>query len=267
VPEGPSIVILEEHAAAFAGRRVLRVSGNTRIDKARMLNRTVRGLDRWGKHFLVRFDGFTLRVHFLLWGSWRIDERRPGREPRLSLGFARGRELNLYACSVRFIDEPLDAIYDWSADVMSDAWSPRAAMRKLRASPATLACDALLDQHVFAGVGNIIKNEVLFRIRVHPETPIGDLPPRKLAALVREARNYSFDFLEWKRAFVLRRHWLVHTKRTCPRCGGPVSLRHLGRTQRRTFWCPACQPRPPGPRAARPASARRGSRDSVPGLA
>ncbi|HET7843516.1 MAG TPA: DNA-formamidopyrimidine glycosylase family protein [Xanthomonadales bacterium] len=243
MPEGPSIVILKDEAASLAGRRVLRVSGNTRIEKERMVRQVVRGFDSWGKHFLVRFDAFTLRVHFMLWGSWRIDERREGREPRLSLGFARGRELNFYACSVRFIDSPLDDIYDWSADVLSDSWNPRAATRKLRAAPQTLACDALLDQNVFAGVGNIIKNEVLFRIRVHPESQVGALPRAKLAALVREARNYSFDFLAWKRAFVLRKHWLMHTKRTCPRCGGPVSLKHLGRTQRRTFWCPNCQPR------------------------
>ncbi len=87
--------------------------------------------------------------------------------------------------------------------------------------PEMLVCDALLDQNVFAGVGNIIKNEVLFRIRLHPLSKVGALPPKKLRQLVDEARRYSFDFLEWKRAFVLRKHWLAHTKRTCPRCRIP----------------------------------------------
>ena len=82
-----------------------------------------------------------------------------------------------------------------------------------RAQPDQLVCDALLDQNIFAGVGNIIKNEVLFRIKVHPENTIQSLPPRKLTEMINEARNYSFDFLKWKKAFVLKKHWLIHTKK------------------------------------------------------
>jgi endonuclease-8 len=58
---------------------------------------------------------------------------------------------------------------------------------------------------------------------------------------VREARTYSFDFYEWKKRFVLRKHWLVHTKSTCPRCLIPLERGHLGKTQRRSFWCENCQ--------------------------
>jgi endonuclease-8 len=207
-----------------------------------MQGKLVRDLRTWGKHFLIVFDGFALRVHFLLFGSYRIDERRENANPRLALGFARGSELNFYACSLKYIDGDLDAVYDWSADVMSDAWNARAARRKLQARPDTLAADALLDQTVFSGVGNIIKNEVLHRIRVHPESTVGALPSRKLGELVRQARDYSFDFYEWKKAYVLRKHYQVHTKKTCPRDGTPLSYRkHLGRAGRRAFWCDTCQ--------------------------
>jgi endonuclease-8 len=151
--------------------------------------------------------------------------------------------INFYACSVRFIEEPLDLVYDWWADVMSEHWDPKLALQRLRAQPDTLACDALLDQDLFAGVGNIIKNEVLFRIRVHPLSTVGALPAAKLRELVAEARNYSYDFLEWKKQFVLKKHWLVHTRRTCPRCDIPLSKGHLGRTHRRSFFCENCQVR------------------------
>jgi endonuclease VIII len=125
---------------------------------------------------------------------------------------------------------------------MSDAWNPRAARRKLRQLPDALVADALLDQNIFAGVGNIIKNEVLHRIRVHPESTIGALPSRKLGELIREARNYSFDFYEWKKQFVLKKHWQVHAKKTCPRCKVRLEYRkHLGATQRRAFFCSNCQ--------------------------
>nr|KAJ9627509.1 hypothetical protein H2204_009736 [Knufia peltigerae] len=107
--------------------------------------------------------------------------------------------------------------------------------------PDVLLCDALLDQRLFSGVGNIIKNEVLFRIRAHPANHICDLPPRKLTELIKQAREYSFDFLRWKRESELKKHWLVHTRRTCPSCGGPVSKVYMGTTHRRTFFCPECQ--------------------------
>ncbi|WP_353099673.1 DNA-formamidopyrimidine glycosylase family protein [Stenotrophomonas lactitubi] len=239
MPEGPSIVLLREAAARFKGRTVRSVSGNSRIDLAPLLGRRVKSVRSWGKHFLLEFSRCSLRIHLLLFGSWRIDERKEA-PPRVALRFDNG-ELNFYACSVKMIDEPLDEVYDWRSDVMSDAWEPRLARKKLKAMPQVLACDALLDQSVFAGVGNIIKNEVLFRIRVHPATRVGDLPPAKLTAMIREARTYSFEFLDWKRAFTLKQHWQVHTRRTCPACGGTISKLHMGTTQRRTFFCPRCQ--------------------------
>lgn len=243
MPEGPSIVILREEAGRFAGRTVARASANSRQDIARLERRRVLAVCSWGKHFLLQFSGFGLRVHFLLFGSWRINETRDA-TPRLSLAFSRGEALNLYACSVRFLEGRLEDHYDWSLDVMADAWDAAAARRRLRARPDMLVADALLDQSLFAGVGNIIKNEVLHRIRVHPESRVGALPPRKLAELVAQAREYSFDFYRWKKAYELRRHYQVHTKATCPRDGHRLSFRKsLGRAQRRAFWCDACQRR------------------------
>ncbi len=241
MPEGPSIVLLREEAMRFRHRTVRRVEGDSRQDIRRMVGRRVLDVRSWGKHFLLAFSGFSLRVHLMMFGSCRIDEPKD-RPPRLALHFDKG-SLYFYACSVRFIEGPLAAAYDWRADVMSPDWDPALARRKLRSAPEALACDALLDQDVFAGVGNIIKNEVLFRIRVHPCTRVGDLPPRKLAQLVAQARAYSFDFLEWKRQFVLRRHWQVHRRRECPECGRHLELAHLGTRQRRTFWCGHCQAR------------------------
>jgi endonuclease VIII len=241
MPEGPSIKIFSEAAAGFAGKTIVRVEGNTSANKDRLLDQRIEAVRSWGKHFLLEFEGFSLRIHLLMFGSYRINERKPDAAPRLGLGFADGAQFNFYTCSVRYIEGPLDAAYDWAADVLSDDWDPAAARKKLRAMPHTLICDALLDQTVFSGVGNIIKNEVLFRTRLHPLSTVGALPAPKLRALVEQARQYSFDFLEWKKAYVLRQHWLAHTKRICPRCHIPFSKAHLGKTKRRSFFCENCQ--------------------------
>lgn len=240
MPEGPSIVILREQTAKFRGKVIRAASGNSKIDMTRLVGQRIVSLRSFGKQYLIETQDVTVRIHLLMFGSYRIDEHRADREPRLHLQFTRG-ELNFYSCSVRYMDEPLDDVYDWRTDVMSDTWSPRLALQRLRAQPEALVCDALLDQDIFAGVGNIIKNEVLFRIRVHPGSTVGALPAPKLRELVREARQYSFDFLAWKQRFVLRKHWLVHNKGTCVRDGTKLTRAYLGERERRTFWCEQCQ--------------------------
>ena len=239
MPEGPSIVILKEAVQAFKGKKVIEVSGNSKIGIRRLEGQVVTEFRSWGKHFLICFKTFTVRIHFMLFGSYRINETRESK-PRLSLKFKKG-ELNFYACSVKFIEEEINEVYDWACDVMNPLWDPKKAKQRLKSKPGLLACDALLDQHIFAGVGNIIKNEVLFRVKIHPESDVTKLPAKKLDELVKEARVYSFQFLEWKKAFVLKKHWLAHTKKICPRDHIPFVKKHLGKTHRRSFFCTKCQ--------------------------
>lgn len=242
MPEGPSLVILRELTQSFVGQRILKAEGNTKIDKSRLEGQRIVAIRTWGKHFLIELRGFAVRIHLLMFGSYCINERKD-KPIRLGLTFSRGRELNFYSCAVRYLEGNLDDLYDWRGDVMAPGWDAAAARRKLRSMPNALVCDALLDQNVFAGVGNIIKNEVLFRIRLHPLSKVGGLPARKLSQLVEQARQYSFEFLEWKKAFVLRKHWLAHTKKICPRCNIPLKKAHLGTTNRRSFFCERCQVR------------------------
>jgi endonuclease-8 len=239
MPEGPSIVILREAVLPFIGKTVTHVEGNSKVDIQRMDGQTIKDFKSWGKHFLICFENFSVRIHFMLFGSYRINERKAAK-PRVSLQFE-GEEINFYTCSVQLIEENLDSIYDWTSDVLSDQWMPDKALAKLLGEPDTLVCDALLDQNIFAGVGNIIKNEVLFRIKVHPESNVGGLQNQLLHQLVAEARNYSFDFLEWKKKFVLKKHWLAHTKKVCPRCEISLIKKYTGTTKRRSFFCTNCQ--------------------------
>lgn len=239
MPEGPSIVILKESVREFKGKKLIEISGNTKVDVSSLLNQKVTDFKSFGKNFFICFRNASIKIHFMLFGSYRVNERKET-PPRLSLQFTDG-ELNFYACSVKLIEGDLSEIYDWTADVMNNDWDATKARKKLKDIPGTLVCDALLDQTIFAGVGNIIKNEVLFRIKVHPKTRVGDLPSKKLSELIKEARQYSFDFLEWKKQYVLKKHWLAHTKKICPRDGSKIIKEYLGKTNRRTFYCNSCQ--------------------------
>jgi endonuclease-8 len=244
VPEGPTLLMLSEEAAVFRGKTVRRASGTAKLDLARMRGKRVRAIRTWGKHLLIGFAGFTLRVHLLLFGSWRIDDRKAGRKPSVRLEFDNG-ELEFYASALKYVEGDIEVAYDWAGDVLADAWDPARARRKLKKTPDVLVADALLDQDVFAGVGNIIKNEVLFRIRVDPASTVGALPPRKLGEMIRQARQYSLDFLAWRRVGALKRNLLVHRRQDCPECQGPLESAVLGTRKRRAYWCPRCQARYP----------------------
>src|SRR3954468_24399165 len=232
MPEGPSIVILKEAVQSFKGKKIIKVTGNSKLNIDRLTAKVITDFKSWGKHFLICIEDFAVRIHFMLFGSYRINEVKNSK-PRLSLQFQDG-ELNFYACSVLFIEEDLNNVYDWASDVLNEHWDPVNARKKIKAFPDRLVCDVLLDQYIFAGVGNIIKNEVLFRIRVHPESKVGALSARKLNELIKEAVHYSFQFYEWKKVYMLKKHWLVHTKSICPRCVIPIIKQYLGKTKRRT---------------------------------
>ena len=186
----------------------------------------------------------------MLWGTFAAtvngasvtgDYRRSG-PPRLVLNFSDG-EITIWAASVKFIeDADARSGYDFTADVLADEWDPRAALRKLRTFPRNQIADVLLDQAIFAGVGNIIKNEVLFRMRTSPLAKVKDIPARKLRQITADARAFSFRFLELRRMFALRKNLEIYGRSVCPVCGGRIRRRVHGQRGRRSFFCVKCQP-------------------------
>jgi len=239
MPEGPSIILLKEAIQSFNGKKVLKAEGYAKIDFSVFSNKKIIDIKTWGKHLLLCFDNFFVRVHLLMFGSYRINERKKT-NPKLSLQFKKD-ELNFYAGDVKLSEENPDEVYDWSADIMNDQWNAKKAIKKLEETPSLLICDCLLDQQIFSGVGNIIKTEALFRAKLHPKNKVGKIPPKAMKLLLSETRKYSFDFLKWKKEGTLKQHWLVYSKKICPRCEIPLHKEILGKTKRRTFFCNNCQ--------------------------
>lgn len=241
MPEGPSLYILKEQAIRFKGKKILLAEGNAAIDMSLPVNKKIIDIRTWGKQLLLCLPELTIRIHMLMFGSYSIDEQtKPAKSTRLHLKFSNG-DIYFYTCSVKLLKEDVNKLYDFTADVMGDEWNQPKAIKKLKAITGTNICDALLDQQIFSGVGNIIKNEILYRTKIHPYNPVGAIPVRKLNELAKQARIYSFEFLEWKKKFELKKHWLAHTKKTCQRCNLPIIKEYIGKTKRRTFFCNNCQ--------------------------
>jgi len=262
MPEGPSLVIAVEDLQPFAGRRISAVTGNSRQPKERLLGQVIRDIFSYGKYLNFQFDEFALRIHFMLFGSLRVGEPRPGRDPRLTItvepelyaastpsGDVRDYPSPLptayfYACSVQFIEDPdIRSQYDFRTDIMSPQWNRTHVMKLVRAlPPETTVDDVLMNQRIFTGVGNIIKNEVLWRLKMAPTTPLGNLTARQIGRLVSDARAYSQRFYELKKQFILRKNYQIYRKGTCPRgCESKIIHRKTGRGERMSHWCPVCQ--------------------------
>jgi endonuclease-8 len=124
---------------------------------------------------------------------------------------------------------------------MSPKWDEQKAIEKLKAKPERMICDALLDQDIFAGSGNIIKNEALFRARIQPENLCGKIPVEKLKDLVGEVVKFSFEFLKWRKKGALNNHLQAYEQATCPRNHVPFHKKDTGKSKRHSYYCTLCQ--------------------------
>lgn len=242
MPEGPSIVILKEAVKHFKGKKILHAEGIAKIDMPSLENLVIKDIKTFGKQLLVCFPEKTIRIHLLMFGTYSIDEEEKGRRHTLKLGlhFAKG-SVFFYACSVKELKGKAEDIFDFSGDIMNDGWSAPKAKKKLQDVPKTIIGDALLNQDIFAGIGNIIRNEALFRAKIHPESINEKIPAARLTALIKHTQQYSFDFLKWKKKDELKKHWKAYHQKMCPRCDMPIRKKVIGKTKRPAFFCENCQ--------------------------
>lgn len=240
--EGPSLVIAVHELRPIRNKKVQSADGNSKlIDIAKLNGATFVEAQSWGKHLLLIFSNTILRIHFLMFGSYRIDDAKAERVPRLHLKFS-NHDLYFYSCSIREISKQDYETYDKQIDIMSDEWNPQRALSALKKHTAEMVCDVLMNQSIFAGVGNIIKNEVLFRLKIHPEKKIMHLKNYEHIKLVEETKNYCEEFFEWKVLNILKRNWKIMRKKNCPDCETQLIRKKTGQLQRWSYFCPYCQP-------------------------
>ena len=247
--EGPSLYLAANQLKPFKGKTVLSVSGNSKIEKERMLKKKVKSIFSWDKHLIIQFDEFALRTHFLLFGAFEANvnhstltgDYKRSYTPRLQLDFENG-DIKLFNCSVKFLETAnAKASYDFTIDIMSPKWDSDKALNSISSKPNIEIADILLDQKIFAGVGNIIKNEVLWRVRIHPETKVKNITPTEIGKLIAEAKKFSLLFYKWRKVFRLRKHLDIYQKSICPRCGAKVKREKTGKRNRLSHFCPVCQ--------------------------
>jgi endonuclease-8 len=245
--EGPSIKVVAERLQRFKGQAASSVDGSAKFDKARFAGQVLGSVFAVGKNLFFQFPAGCLRLHFLMYGRYEINAPREGKQPRLVIVFTRGT-FYFYSGAVQAMTgQEVRERFDPSVDVLSSMFDEAKVRGLVRGQPDASICDVLMDQDVFAGVGNMIKNEALFRIKLHPMTRVNQLTDGCIDELIRAARDYSTTFYNVRRAGTpLRDTFLVYQKARCTTCGGPVTREKAGEANRLNYYCPRCQQ----PRAA-----------------
>lgn len=251
--EGPSLYLAKKQLKPFKGHIIKSVTGNTSVDKQVFFNKKINDIFAWGKHLVFQFDNFALRVHFLLYGTFeaRIDEDwvtadyRKSRIARLAFIFedeSLSGEINMYNCSIKILDNAkAKEMYDFTKDIMSTKWNSNLAYRNVQNYPEEMIADVLLDQEIFAGVGNIIKNEILSINKINPKTLIKNISSKKIKDLILCAQSFSKKFYKWRESFVLRKNLKIHRRSLCPHCATKIIREKTGKRMRWSYWCPVCQ--------------------------
>jgi endonuclease VIII len=257
MPEGDTI----HHAAAriraallgSVPEEILTPHARHRHDRwpQKLAGRAVRAVDAHGKHLFVRFDGeLTLHSHLRMTGAW--DTHRRGQRWRRSPGRAwlvlraggwevvqfDGPLLELVPDARTRTDPRLTAL---GQDVLGERFDEADFLRRLRSEdPARAIGDALIDQRIVAGIGNLWKSEACFAAGVDPSRALAHLDGREALALVRFARERMGESAR-EGASARPRAVYQRAGRPCVRCGATIRQRVQGDGARVTFWCAGCQ--------------------------
>lgn len=218
----------------------------------RLRGRAVTRVDTHGKHLFLRFEGgLVLHSHLRMTGAWAVHPHgaRWRRAPRRAwlVVRARGHDvvefdgpvLELMTEGRTRFDQRLAAL---GPDVLAPRFDASAFIARLRADdPARGIGDALLDQRIVAGIGNVWKAEGCWGARLDPWRRVREVSDAEALAAIDDVRPRMLAAAAAARPHAEERRVYDRAGLPCPRCGTPIAARGQGDDNRTTFWCPGCQ--------------------------
>jgi endonuclease-8 len=234
-----------------------------------IIGRRIDAVTSRGKHLLMAFSGdLTLHTHMRMNGSWhiyRVGERwqRPARDMRIVVGtddfVAVGFNVPIAALLTPRQLARHDELRALGPDLLAGARVPDAAgeiLRRMRAHDREVIADVLLNQRILAGIGNVLKSEILFVAGVNPFRAIGSLSDDDLTRVIDTShgllRANVMGHAQTLSPAIGRRTtrsldpnatlWVYgRSGKPCRRCGARIEARKTGLDARLTYWCPRCQ--------------------------
>ena len=244
MPEGDAIHKAAKRLGVLVGERVSAESPNpqglaTGVAGA-VDGRVLERVEAVGKHLLLRFEGgVVLRSHLRMTGRWRVTPAGGAYRGRPWL-VLRGSEWQATQWNGPVLALGEGPVRELGADLLADGTAVEGVVTALRRTDqGRLLGEALLDQRVVAGIGNMWLAEALWHARVSPWHRIGEVTDEELAEALAWARGAMRASVAGRRP---TRHVYRRAGRACRRCGTPIRSRGLGDANRTAYWCPKCQP-------------------------
>lgn len=249
--EGDTILRTARRIEVAVGGQELGVRGGNGRGRAtgveRLDGRRLERVEARGKHLLLHFGELVLHSHLGMSGSWQVVKpgdrwRKPASAAWVTLAGKATQAIQFGGPTLRVLSlsqlrrDPVLARL--GPDILAPELDLLAAIAGLRASADRDLGDALLDQRLIAGIGNIFKSEACFAARANPWHTAGQLPDAELQEVLEAARRLMQASVESGRPdrAVYRR-----TGQPCLVCGTRIAARGQGDANRRTYWCPSCQ--------------------------
>jgi endonuclease-8 len=204
----------------------------------RLDGRRLVGVEAAGKNLLLRFeDGVVLRSHLRMSGRWQVRARgtKLSGRPWLVLRGAEREAVLWNGPVLELSDRPVRRL---GPDILEEPPALAAMAAKLRREPARAIGDALLDQRLVAGIGNLWKAEALWEARISPWRKVSDVSDDELHSVLAAAHELMKASVETGRQRKLVYNRAGHA---CRRCGTPIQARGQGDDNRTAYWCPVCQ--------------------------
>lgn len=194
MPEGPSILHMKNKLLPFKGKIVKRAGGYGAMPTKWIEGKKLLDIRTWGKHLLLLFNNGTVKVHRGMFGDVLINERKKVNRS-FFLEFANG-EINGYVVRAEKLKADINEVYDWRTDILSNDFEASYVKRLLQAQREKTIDDVLMDQKIFTGVGNIIRNEALYLAGIHPQSISGKIPAGKVSRLIKEVVKFARHWYE-----------------------------------------------------------------------
>ena len=232
MPEGPSILHLRSQLLPFKGKLVIKAGGYGPMETKWMQRRKLLDIRTWGKHLLFIFSNGTVKVHLGIFGEVLVNERKKVNRS-FFLEFAKG-EINGYVVRAEKLIAPPDEIYDWRTDILSKDFDAGYVKKLLKEQSNKTIDDLLMDQKIFTGVGNIIRNEALYLAAIHPQSLTGKIPAAKISRLIREVVKFA---KRWYALMEKGKRLTFHVyQREHASDGSEVTMKILKRSNRKIFF-------------------------------
>lgn len=258
MPEGDTI-----HRTAARLRQVLDAKQLVRFDAPRLVGDrplvgdTITSVEAVGKSLLISFDtGLVLHTHMKMTGAWHM--YRSGERWQKGAHLMRAL-LDVGEWVAVCFAAPVVETYHVAAsapspvshlgpDLCVHAADIETAVARM-ASQVDASCslaDALLDQRIACGIGNVYKSEALWACRLSPFATVGSLDDSTRTALLATAAKQLRSNLNTTSRTTVPGGLAVYGRRgkPCRRCETPVQMQQFGVQPRSTYWCPTCQSSP-----------------------